>query len=602
SVGYYLRFWYRYETETQGQGWDQRWVQISVDGGAFNDVLQLSDDPMLVWLQSPAITLSGYVGHTIQVRFHFDTLDDVYNDYRGWYIDDFGISTTPPPSCADTHEPNNNASQTTVIAYGQTFSADICPGGDFDFYSFIGAAGDKIVVDIDAEVNGSLLDSYIFLLDSDGTSVLAEHDDEITYEVKDSKLGYNLPHDGTYYVKVRAWNHPSVGGTDYFYTIHLLTDDVNPSSAAITSPANDAWLNPNMETVTVTASDNESGINRVEFLWHSADWENSDWVWLGADQDGRDGWSWTFDTSGLAEQRGAAFYIWAFDWVGNWTGAGVWNLGIDRTPTPPAPTGVLASDGTYTDKVLVSWNASSGATSYEVYRATSATGTKSLLGSPTGTSFDDTTATPAVTYYYWVKACSGANCSDFSAYDTGRRKKLSAPTNVQASDGTYTDKVLVTWNASSGAPYYKVYRATSATGTKNLLGSPTGTPFDDATATPAVTYTYWVKACSGTKCSGFSAYNTGWRKLSAPINVQASDGTYANKVQVTWDASSGATSYKVYRAASETGTKSLLGSPTGTSFNDTTAKPGVTYHYWVKAYRGSRDSDFSAFDTGWRKP
>jgi len=294
----------------------------------------------------------------------------------------------------------------------------------------------------------------------------------------------------------------------------------------------------------------------------------------------------------------------AYKWKVRAYVGGAWNTYSPRmsfvVTTPPAPTDVQASDGTYTNKVLVSWNTSSGATSYKVYRAARATGTKSLLGSSTGTSFNDTTATPGFTYYYWVKACNGANCSSYSTRNTGWRK-LSPPTGVTASDGTYTDKVGVTWDASSGATSYEVYRASSATGTKSLLGSPTGTSFNDTTAKPGVTNYYWVKACKGTRCSSYSTRNTGWRKLSAPTNVQASDGTYTNKVQVSWNASSGATSYKVYRAASAAGRKSLVGSPTGTSFNDTTATPGVTYYYWVKACRSSRCSSYSSSNTGWRK-
>jgi hypothetical protein len=176
-----------------------------------------------------------------------------------------------------------------------------------------------------------------------------------------------------------------------------------------------------------------------------------------------------------------------------------------------------------------------------------------------------------------------------------------APTSVKASDGTYTNKVRVSWNASSGATSYKVYRATSVAGTKSLLGSSTGTSFNDTTATPGVTYRYWVKACRSSRCSSYSAGNNGWRKLSPPTGVSASDGTYINKVRVTWNAASGATSYKVYRATSATGTKSLLGSPTGTSFNDTTATPGVTYYYWVKACRSSRCSSYSTRNKGWRQ-
>jgi len=42
---------------------------------------------------------------------------------------------------------------------------------------------------------------------------------------------------------------------------------------------------------------------------------------------------------------------------------------------PSSPNSVSASDGTYSDKIAVSWSSSSGATSYKVYRATSAYGT-----------------------------------------------------------------------------------------------------------------------------------------------------------------------------------------------------------------------------------
>lgn len=408
SAGHYLRFWYRYETETMANDWDVRSVQIAVDGGPFADVLQLWDDPMSFWLQSPALDLSGSAGHVIRVRFHFDTGDANFNDYRGWYVDDLEISTTPPPSCADTYEPNNTPAQARSISYGQIFSAEICPNGDYDFYTFTGTAGDKVVVDIDATVDGSLLDSYVFLLDSDGTTVLAEHDDEIPIEVQDSLLGYYLPHDGTYYIKVRAWNHPSVGSPNHFYDIHLLTDNTNPSSAQVTSPASDAWLNPTQQTVDVSATDGESGVNRVEFLWHDADWENSDWVWLGADGDGRDGWTWDMDTSGLPEQRGGAFYVWAFDWVGNWTGAGAWNLGIDRTPpTVTASVQQVHGDAPFIDFWVTWWGAEdnlSDIVSYDVQVRDGATRAWTDLIVNTSDTYTRFVGQDGHTYYFRARA------------------------------------------------------------------------------------------------------------------------------------------------------------------------------------------------------
>jgi hypothetical protein len=47
APGYYLRFYYRYQTETTGPTWDQRWVQISVDQGPFINLVQLVDDPQI---------------------------------------------------------------------------------------------------------------------------------------------------------------------------------------------------------------------------------------------------------------------------------------------------------------------------------------------------------------------------------------------------------------------------------------------------------------------------------------------------------------------------------------------------------------------------
>jgi|GEM_PF-3465161 len=275
------------------------------------------------------------------------------------------------------------------------------------------------------------------------------------------------------------------------------------------------------------------------------------------------------------------------------------NFTINVLDKVDVPAGVVASNGFFTTKVQVIWIADSVATTYKVYRASSAGGTKSLIANLPDTAFDDITAVPGVVYYYWVKACSGVNCSNYSAYDAGWRN-LTEPTGVLASDGAFTDKVLISWNASAGATSYRVYRATSPTGAKSGPATTTATSINDTSATPGVTYYYFVKACKGANCSGYSDNDTGWRNIAPPTNLQASDGTYPDKVQLTWTASLGATSYKIYRATSATGTKTLLGSITGTTANDTSANPGVTYYYWVKACRGSKSSVFSTYDTGRR--
>ena len=276
---------------------------------------------------------------------------------------------------------------------------------------------------------------------------------------------------------------------------------------------------------------------------------------------------------------------------------------ITCSSAPSPPSNVQASDGTYTDRVRVTWSASSGATSYEVYRAASSSGTKSKIGIPSGTYYNDASASVGAIYYYWVKAKNAYGTSGYSLCNAGYRAGTAptAPTGVSATDGTYAYKVRVTWSSVSGATSYTVYRATSSGGTKSTIGSISNTTYDDTSASVGTTYYYWVKASNSYGTSDYSSYNTGSRAgtaPSAPTNVSASDDTYTDRVRVTWNASSGATSYKVYRATSSGGTKTTLGSASSTTYDDTSASVGTTYFYWVKASNSYGTSDYSSYNTG----
>ncbi|MEP7009399.1 MAG: M12 family metallo-peptidase [Acidobacteriota bacterium] len=285
-----------------------------------------------------------------------------------------------------------------------------------------------------------------------------------------------------------------------------------------------------------------------------------------------------------------------------------YNTGYRAVAPPEAPTGVSATDGTYTDRVWITWNAVSGATTYSVFRATSTSGAKTTIAtSLTSASFDDTSGAAGTTYYYWVKALNSSGSSDFSSYNAGYRAAAppAAPTGVSATDGSYTDRVRITWNTVSGATYF-VYRATSTSGTKTTIeNSLTSTSFDDTSAVAGTIYYYWVKASSSSGSSDFSSYNTGYRAVAppvAPTGVSATDGTYTDRVRITWNAVSGASGYVVYRATSTSGTKTVLAySLAFTSFDDTSAIAGTTYYYWVKASNSSGSSDLSSYNTGYRR-
>ena len=335
NSGYYLRFYYRYQTETQGITWDQRWLQISVDGGPFMNLIQAYDDPQIPestsWMRNKAIDLSGYAGHIIRVRFQFSTFDADANNYPGWGIDDFSITATPPSACGENRQ-DETPDQAFLLIYDSsiTVPGEICPNGDYDYYRFSGKAGDRIVADIDAMINSSPLDSYLYLIDTDGQTILAENDDEVYGQRRDPLIGYTLTKDGTYYLKLKAWKHPLVGGDSYFYTIRLYEDHVRPN-ATITWPSSNTYLPDAKMTVSANINDVNNGVNRVEFYWHPTNWISGVWEKLGTDWDGSIGWSMEFTSTNQIEGNNAAFFIQAYDMAGNWTGVGAWNLGIDKT-------------------------------------------------------------------------------------------------------------------------------------------------------------------------------------------------------------------------------------------------------------------------------
>jgi hypothetical protein len=271
-------------------------------------------------------------------------------------------------------------------------------------------------------------------------------------------------------------------------------------------------------------------------------------------------------------------------------------------PASPVPTNVSATDGTSTSAVTVAWTGTSGATGYKVLRAVGA-GAATQIGTTAAgvVSYVDGTATAGIAYSYSVKASYASGDSAASTADAGWRNIL-PPTGVSATDGTSPSGVTVTWNAATGATGYKVFRA-QGSGVASEVGStaPSVRTFTDTTGTGATAYTYTVKATTAAGDSAASAGDAGWRNLSAPTGVAATDGTSTSSVTVTWSAASGATGYKVFRAIGA-GAAVQIGATTASvrTFTDATANAGVTYTYSVKATSSLGDSAASATNTGWR--
>ncbi len=277
---------------------------------------------------------------------------------------------------------------------------------------------------------------------------------------------------------------------------------------------------------------------------------------------------------------------------------------------PKAPTGVTVTADS-SGFPVVKWNGVAGATDYEVWRSINnyyeGYGADSFWRqvTQTGTAYTDKSGRleNGVSYLYMIRAISADGTrSAFSAAVefTYENDRPAAPV-VKIGNSATSGKPVLTWNTVYGATSYRIYRSTSRGSGYSMLGTTTATSYTNTGAKAGTTYYYRVKACNDAGLSPYSNIVSGnvvvTPKPSAPV-VKIGNSSTSGKPMLTWNAVSGATSYKVYRATSQKGTYSLLGTVTATSYTNTGAKAGVTYWYKVKAVNSAGESAYSNIVSG----
>ena len=256
--------------------------------------------------------------------------------------------------------------------------------------------------------------------------------------------------------------------------------------------------------------------------------------------------------------------------------------GETRIVSLSAPT-IAASNDEATGKPKISWSKVTGADKYELYRATSKSGTYTKIGSTTGTSIINKSAVTGKQYYYKVKAVSNEGVVSSYSNIVNRTCDLPRPV-VTATNVASTGKVKLSWKAIDGATGYEVYWAASKDGSYTKIATVTGTSVTNSSAKAGKTYYYKVKAIHSNSAatSAYSAVVNRTCDLPQPV-VTASNVASTGKVKLSWKAIDGATGYELYWAASKDGSYTKIATVTGTSVTNSSAKAGKTYYYKVKA-------------------
>jgi fibronectin type 3 domain-containing protein len=284
----------------------------------------------------------------------------------------------------------------------------------------------------------------------------------------------------------------------------------------------------------------------------------------------------TFTDSGLTNGTTYSYYVVAFKQNSAPSAASGTVTATPQAASVGTPTGLAATAGDA--QISLTWNASAGATSYQILR----NGTQ--VGTSASASYTDTALTNGTAYTYTVKAVIGGvtSSASTSVSATPIAAAPTAPTGVTATVGSA--QIGLTWTAPAGADKYSVYR----NGT--LVASVTSPSYTDTGLTNGTTYSYYIVAFKqNSAASAASAPITATPVAAKPATPTGVTATAGNaQVVVSWTAVSGATGYSVYRDGT------LVGSPTATTYTDTGLTNGTAYTYTVTANNTGGSSTASA--------
>lgn len=294
-----------------------------------------------------------------------------------------------------------------------------------------------------------------------------------------------------------------------------------------------------------------------------------------------------------------------------------------------APEQVFASEGVYSNKIVVRWKDVENASSYIIERAVVAPDEDGNYATPQDEDFEilnsyvyDTkfenkilslasynNAEYSYKYYYRIaaqnigKGYTTSEFSDISVEATNACGYLYAPPqNLTAWKGKSTSEIQVFWQASSeNTLSYEIYRGLNEDGSSMELvdtvsASSTSYIHEISSSNQGVEFYYKVVALNengeeSAKSSIAMGYSLTEGSPSSPDNVKVVDGfgTSTKSLTISWDSVSiadyngvaGTAYYNIYRSSSADSTVSLIKSRTSsTSYIDSSSLSTSLYYYY----------------------
>lgn len=180
---------------------------------------------------------------------------------------------------------------------------------------------------------------------------------------------------------------------------------------------------------------------------------------------------------------------------------------------------------------------------------------------------------------------------------------LNTPSNLKATKGLYSNKIIVNWSLVPNIQNYQLYRFNEDTGDYTLLLSTDKSTIDDSTFNISSRQYYKVRSVqSESLYSNFSNIDYGFStnlilnnpKIDRPILFKISKGTYGNKITLTWSKTPNAHTYQIYKFNQNLNKYDLFTSTTDTLYEDKTiTSPYSKVFYKIRIFNS--DTEFSNF-------
>lgn len=185
----------------------------------------------------------------------------------------------------------------------------------------------------------------------------------------------------------------------------------------------------------------------------------------------------------------------------------------------------------------------------------------------------------------------GTNWEDLTSFLTptanvcidafSNRATLQSPSAIAATDDLYTDRVKVSWTGTVKAKSYSIYRADGWGDFSNAvyIGTALDSPYDDFSAQPSITYSYWIAAVRDGAESPPSVSDTGRRESTAMNSLVSA----LNTAGLIWETGGTANWYGqrlTYYSDGCAAASGKIGNSQTTWMQTSVTGPGTLYFYW----------------------